>query len=68
MATISQVLNFDVATIQGRSLTEGSIYCTEAPSVQLLFNIVWQVKDKWGQPFTLMHVTNCFHELKYDLQ
>ena len=38
--TISHVLIFDVANIQERPLIEGGIYCTEAPCVQLLFNIV----------------------------
>ena len=36
-ATIS---HFDVATIQGQPIIEGGIYCTEAPSMQLLYNIV----------------------------
>ena len=40
MATINHVLNFDAATIQVQALIEGGIYCTEAPSVQLLFNVV----------------------------
>ena len=40
MATIGHILYFDVATIQGRPLIEGSIYCTEEPSVRLLFNTV----------------------------
>ena len=37
MATISHVLKLDVATIQGWLLFKGSIYCTEAVSVRLLF-------------------------------
>ena len=40
MATISQLLNFDVATIQGRPLIKGGFHCIETLSVQLLFNIV----------------------------
>ena len=40
VATIVPLLNFDAATIQGRPLIEGGVYCTEALSVQLLFNIV----------------------------
>ena len=46
MATISRVLNFDAATIQGWPLVKDSVYCTEAPSVWLLVNIVDQVEDK----------------------
>ena len=40
-ATIVPLLNFDVATIQERPLIEGGVYCTEALSMWLLFNIVW---------------------------
>ena len=40
LLAISHFLNFDAATVQGWPLIEGSIYCTEAPSVWLLFNIV----------------------------
>ena len=40
VATISHLLNFDAATIQGRLLIEGGIYCTEIPSMRLLFNII----------------------------
>ena len=29
MDTINNLLNFDVATIQGRPLTESGVYCTE---------------------------------------
>ena len=32
------VLKLDAATIQGWILFEGSVYCTEAPSMWLLFN------------------------------
>ena len=39
-ATISHLLNFTVATIQGRPLIEGGVYCTEALSVQQLFDKV----------------------------
>ena len=39
-ATIVPLLNFDVATIQERPLIEGGVYCTEALSMRLLFNIV----------------------------
>ena len=38
-ATISHLLNFDATTIQGQPLIEGSVYCIEAPSIWLLFNI-----------------------------
>ena len=40
LGSFSNLSNLDAATIQGRPLIEGSIYCTEAPSVRLLFNIV----------------------------
>ena len=40
VATICHVINFDAATIQGWPLIDGDIYCIEAPSVRLLFNIV----------------------------
>ena len=39
-ATIVPLLNFDVATIQEQPLIEGGVYCTEALSMRLLFNIV----------------------------
>ena len=38
-AIISHVIKFDVATIQGKRLVEDGVYYTEAPSVQLLFNV-----------------------------
>ena len=41
MATISHVLIFDAAIIQGQPLIEDDAYCTKAPSVQLLFNILY---------------------------
>ena len=41
-ATISHVLNFDMATIQGWPLIEGDVYCTEAPSMWLLFSTLDQ--------------------------
>ena len=40
VATIVPLLNFDVATIQEWPLIEGGVYCTEALSMRLLFNIV----------------------------
>ena len=39
-ATIVPVLNFDAATIQGRPLIEGGVYCTEVLSVWQQFKIV----------------------------
>ena len=37
--SVATTLNFVAATIQGWPLIKGSVYCTEAPSLQLLFNI-----------------------------
>ena len=69
MATISHVLNIDVATIQGRTLIEGGVYCTEAHSVWLLFNIASLIKLKTSQVNHVMLVCliSCFQKLKYDL-
>ena len=39
LLTISHLLNFDAATVQGRPLIEGGIYCTEAPSVYSVVTI-----------------------------
>ena len=36
--TITHVVKLDAATIQGQLLFDGGVYCTEASSVQLLFN------------------------------
>ena len=49
MITISHVLNFDAATIQGQPLIEGGIHCTEAHSLQLLFNIRSLIKLKTSE-------------------
>ena len=65
MVTISNLLNFDVATIQGRPLIEGGVYCTEAPSMRLLFNIV---RSSLRQVRSLVCLTRCFQELKDDLR
>ena len=52
--------------IQGRRLIEGGVYCTEAPSMWLLFrSSLGQVRS---QPCMLVCLTRCFQELKYDLQ
>ena len=53
MATISHLFNFDAATIQGQPLIKGGIYCTEVPSMWLLFNIV---RSSSRQVRSTMHV------------
>ena len=54
VATISNLLNFDMASTQEQPLITGDVYCTKAPSMWLLFNMV---RESLRQVKSTMHVS-----------